>query len=75
MFEKFFRGKTSAAGAGLGLAVCRGIAAAHGGTIEAWPREGGGARFVARFPDGAPLPEVDDAEPDEPEHRVLASAS
>jgi K+-sensing histidine kinase KdpD len=62
VFEKFFRGKTSAAGAGLGLAVCRGIAAAHGGTIEAWPRDGGGARFVARFPDGAPLPDVDDDE-------------
>ncbi|HET9991032.1 MAG TPA: DUF4118 domain-containing protein, partial [Kofleriaceae bacterium] len=72
VFDKFFRGKTSAAGAGLGLAVCRGIAAAHGGSIEAWPRDGGGARFVARFPDGAPLPEVGDAEPDE---QLLASAS
>ena len=64
VFDKFFRGKTSAAGAGLGLAVVRGIAAAHGGTIEALPREGGGARFVARFPDGAPLPEVEDVEDD-----------
>jgi two-component system sensor histidine kinase KdpD len=70
VFDKFFRGKTSAAGAGLGLAVCRGIAAAHGGTIEAWPRDGGGARFVARFPDGAPLPDVED----EPAEQI-ASAS
>ena len=62
VFDKFFRGKTSAAGAGLGLAVCRGIAAAHGGTIETWPRDGGGARFVARFPAGAPLPDVHEEE-------------
>jgi two-component system, OmpR family, sensor histidine kinase KdpD len=75
VFDKFFRGKTSAAGAGLGLAVCRGIAAAHGGTIEAWPRDGGGARFVARFPDGAPLPEVSEAEADEPEAPAMANAS
>jgi len=70
VFDKFFRGKTSAAGAGLGLAVCRGIAAAHRGTIEALSREGGGARFIARFPDGAPLPNVEDVEEDE-----LANAS
>jgi two-component system sensor histidine kinase KdpD len=60
VFDKFYRGKTSASGAGLGLAVCRGIAVAHDGSIDALPREGGGARFVARFPDGAPLPDVDD---------------
>ena len=57
VFDKFYRGKTAVPGAGLGLAVCRGIATAHGGTIEALRRSDGGARFVARFPDGAPLPE------------------
>jgi signal transduction histidine kinase len=32
-------------GAGLGLAVCRGIALAHGGRIEAEQRVGGGSTF------------------------------
>ena len=55
VFEKFYRGATAAPGAGLGLAVCRGIALAHHGGIDALPREGGGARIVAWFPDeGAP---------------------
>lgn len=46
LFEKFVRGpglRTN--GVGLGLAVCRGIALAHGGRIEAEQREGGGATF------------------------------
>ncbi len=56
VFAKFFRGRTAGAGGiGLGLAVCRAIAAAHGGTIEAVRREGGGTTFRATFPDdGAP---------------------
>jgi two-component system, OmpR family, sensor histidine kinase KdpD len=46
LFEKFVRGPgLRTAGAGLGLAVCRGIALAHGGRIEAEQREGGGATF------------------------------
>jgi len=50
LFEKFVRGPgTRAAGAGLGLAVCRGIALAHGGRIEARPRDGGGATFRVRL--------------------------
>ena len=56
VFDKFFRGTASVPGAGLGLAVCRGIAGAHRGTIEALPRDGGGTRFVATFPDAEPLP-------------------
>lgn len=46
LFEKFVRGpgmRTN--GVGLGLAVCRGIALAHDGRIEAEQREGGGATF------------------------------
>ncbi len=63
VFDKFFRGKTTtAAGAGLGLAVCRGIAVAHHGGIEALPRDGGGARLVAWFPDEGEPPAVEDAE-------------
>jgi len=61
VFEKFFRGKdVRAAGAGLGLAVCRGIVVAHGGTIEAQPRDGGGATFRVWLPGGTlpPAPEA-----------------
>jgi two-component system sensor histidine kinase KdpD len=64
VFEKFFRGKdTRAAGAGLGLAVCRGIVVAHGGTIEARPRDGGGATFRVWLPGGTlpPAPASEDA--------------
>ena len=57
LFEKFVRGpRPTTAGAGLGLAVCRGIAVAHGGAIEALPREGGGASFVVWLPGGEPAP-------------------
>lgn len=60
VFEKFFRSQdASRAGVGLGLAVCRGIAIAHGGTIEAETRDGGGALFRVRIPDGEPLPTFD----------------
>ncbi len=54
VFEKFFRGPNArSAGAGLGLAVCRGIVAAHGGKIEALRREGGGAVFRVWLPAAA----------------------
>ncbi len=46
LFEKFVRGAgVRSNGAGLGLAVCRGITLAHGGRIEAERRAGGGATF------------------------------
>jgi K+-sensing histidine kinase KdpD len=57
VFDKFVRGKTSAPGAGLGLAVCRGIAVAHHGGIDVAARDGGGATFAVWFPDEEPLPE------------------
>lgn len=52
LFEKFQRGNAegAVAGAGLGLAICRAIARAHGGEIEARRREGGGARFDIMLP-------------------------
>jgi two-component system sensor histidine kinase KdpD len=66
VFEKFYRGKPALAspGVGLGLAICRGIAEAHGGSIEAANRSGGGAAFTVRIPiDGTPPGiEEDDAE-------------
>jgi two-component system sensor histidine kinase KdpD len=51
VFERFFRGPhESARGAGLGLAICKGIVDAHGGTISAENAVGGGALFRIRLP-------------------------
>ena len=50
VFDKFYRGPGSRpGGAGLGLAICRGVVDAHGGTIRAENRPDGGARFVLRL--------------------------
>jgi two-component system sensor histidine kinase KdpD len=59
LFDKFFRGaQQGVAGAGLGLAICRGIVEAHGGRIHAEERQGGGASFIIDLPiEGVP-PEV-----------------
>jgi two-component system sensor histidine kinase KdpD len=60
VFEKFERGQRESAtpGVGLGLAICRAIVEAHGGTIEAHNRlqDGAvqGARFVITLPRGTP---------------------
>lgn len=56
MFEKFVRGKSesSTPGVGLGLAICRAIMHAHGGTIRGETRATGGARFVLTLPRGEP---------------------
>lgn len=48
MFEPFFT--TKARGAGLGLATARRIVEAHGGTLKARPRAGGGAEVVITLP-------------------------
>ena len=52
VFEKFHRGEASrrTGGAGLGLAICRGIVAAHGGRIVAANRPDGGAVFTLTLP-------------------------
>jgi signal transduction histidine kinase len=42
---------------GLGLAICRAIATAHGGRIVAVNREGGGAAFRLFLPLGGLPPE------------------
>jgi two-component system sensor histidine kinase KdpD len=52
LFEKFYQAVNSQnrTGAGLGLAICRGIVQLHGGTIEANNRPGGGASFRFTLP-------------------------
>jgi len=61
VFEKFFRGEPAATrGAGLGLAVCRGIVEAHAGAVVALDREGGGALFRVTLPHAGEAPGVPD---------------
>jgi len=54
MFERFWRGdrSRSSRGAGLGLAIARGLVEAHGGRIWAEDRDGGGARVCFTLPAG-----------------------
>ncbi len=58
MFEKFVRGEAESAtpGVGLGLAICRAIVEAHGGTIRAEKGRARGARFTFTLPLGTPPP-------------------
>ena len=48
IFEPFVSGR--AGGTGLGLAVVRRIAEAHGGSVAVGDRPDGGAEFVLRLP-------------------------
>ena len=66
VFEKFTRGERESAkpGVGLGLAICRAIVEAHGGTIGAGESPEGGAAIEFRLPLGIPpaMPESDGAD-------------
>jgi K+-transporting ATPase ATPase C chain len=55
-FKPFVRGQKESAisGVGLGLALCRSIIAAHGGTIRAEAAKPAGTRFEIRVPLGSP---------------------
>ena len=67
LFDKFFQAPGArGGGVGLGLAVCRGIVAAHGGTISVQPGPAGGAAFVIRLPTPPP-PMLDEPPLAEPE--------
>jgi signal transduction histidine kinase len=58
VFERFARAGTArrSAGAGLGLAIARAIAEAHGGRVELSSRPGAGAMFTVVVPVGGPAP-------------------
>ena len=60
VFEKLYRGGRSASvpGAGLGLAICRGIIQAHGGAIKAANRPQGGGQITLTLPIEGTPPEL-----------------
>ena len=56
IFEPYFRVPGTVAstdGTGLGLAIARRVFAAHGGSVRAAPREGGGLQLKVRLPGAA----------------------
>ena len=59
IFEPYARGdRAGPRGSGLGLAVCRAIARAHGGRLELHRRQGGGSSFMLSLPlEAQPQPE------------------
>lgn len=61
VFEKFYQAQREKAGGGvgLGLAICRTIVEAHGGSIRATNRPGGGASFVFSLPVQGELPAIE----------------
>jgi two-component system sensor histidine kinase KdpD len=65
IFEKFHRAEAAPTvrGAGLGLAICRGIVRAHGGRIWAENRPGGGVsiRFTLPVKEAPPILTESDA--------------
>ncbi len=63
IFQKFERGakESATAGVGLGLAICRAIVQAHGGTIAGATRVAGGARFTIMLPVGEPPRDAGDS--------------
>lgn len=63
VFEPFYRPagiRPDAGGAGLGLAIARGLAEAQGGTVRYAERDGGGSVFTLTLPSASP-PVLEDA--------------
>ena len=58
VFEAFHRSHGSRS-SGVGLAICKAVVEAHGGTIAVTDAVGGGARFTFTMPTVAARPEVD----------------
>ena len=57
IFEPFYRARRDGpSGVGLGLAVAKGLVEAHGGTIAARNRDGGGAQVTFSLPAEVPVP-------------------
>jgi signal transduction histidine kinase len=50
VFDKYIQRDSRQGGVGLGLYVCKAVIEAHGGSIRAENRPGGGARFVFELP-------------------------
>jgi two-component system NtrC family sensor kinase len=50
VFEPFFTTKPPEKGTGVGLALCRALARAHGGSLNLEDTPGGGASFILRLP-------------------------
>jgi two-component system sensor histidine kinase KdpD len=60
IFDKFFRAPGApTGGSGLGLTIAKGFVEAHGGTITAANRPGGGAIFSLRLPQAEKSPPVE----------------
>lgn len=53
IFERFYRSDETSAeveGSGLGLTIVRSVMKAYGGSVDYERRDGGGSRFILRFP-------------------------
>ena len=50
VFDRYWSGRTKRGGAGLGLAIAKGIVSAHGGRIQVDSKQGDGARFFFSLP-------------------------
>jgi signal transduction histidine kinase len=50
VFDRYWSGRTKKGGAGLGLAIAKGIVSAHGGQIQVDSNPGNGAKFVFTLP-------------------------